>query len=323
MSKVQFKAIPKKFDNGSYLLLPATPADKITLNQFCDSIGQNYVTVTVNRQRGNKSYDQVKTIFALIDVRFFLKNNRRPTDTEQAKEYSELLWKYADREPVVEGSEETAPVSLSAMSKSQAAMFVSSIMAEIWEYMGNGLTDAMQIELKEIFEEFQSANGYGVGNPIDYDKDGNLLTMDEWRKKNHFSFASGVVTEDLQLHHIMTRNSKPQLADVAWNWIMLTDYEHNRIIHAKGGWQKFLELFPHCAPRIKNAYDMAHEMYPHEIQVALIKLGLIDEYSDEVTTESAEPNFETMEPVVKENLTTGLAEQALSTQEDKYKGDIF
>lgn len=311
MSKVQFKAIPKKFDNGCYLLLPATPADRILLNQFCDCIGQNYVTVTVNRNRGTKSYNEVKTIFALINIRFYLNNHRYPTDTEQAMEYSKLLWKYAEREPVAEGSEETAPISLSAMSKSQAAMFISAIIAEIYEYMGNGLNDAMQIELKEIFEEFQSANGYGVGNPNDYDKDGNLLSEEEWRAKNHFSFASGVVTEDLQLHHILSRGAHDAFRDCPWNWIMLTDYEHNRIIHAKGGWQKFLELFPHCAPRIKNAYDMAKEMYPHEIQVALIKLGLINEYSDSVE-ENTEPSFETMEPVVKENLTT-----------EKYEGDIF
>ena len=311
MSKIQFKAIPKKFDNGCYLLLPATPADRISLNQFCDCIGQNYVTVTVNRHRGTKSYDQVKTIFALINIRFYLKYHRYPTDTEQAREYSELLWLYAEREPVAEGSEETAPIPLSAMSKSQAAMFISAIIAEIYEYMGNGLNDAMQIELKEIFEEFQSANGYGVGNPNDYDKDGNLLSEEEWRTKNHFSFASGVVTEDLQLHHILGKKAHSAYRDCPWNWIMLTDYEHNRIIHAKGGWQKFLELFPHCAPRIKNAYDMAHEMYPHEIQVALIKLGLINEYSD-LVEENTEPSFETMEPVVKENLTT-----------DEYEGDIF
>ena len=309
MSKVQFKAIPKKFENGCYLLLPATPADRISLNQFCDGIGQNYVTVTVNRSRGTKSYDQVKTIFALINIRFYLKYNRYPTDTEQAREYSELLWKYAERVPVAEGSEETAPITLSAMSKSQAAMFISAIIAEIYEYMGNGLSDAMQIELKEIFEEFQSANGYGVGNPNDYDKDGNLLSEEEWRAKNHFSFASGVSDETLQLHHILSRGAHQAYEDKAWNWIMLTDYEHNRIIHAKGGWQKFLELFPHCAPRIKNAYDMAHELYPHEIQVALIKLGLIDEYSDEI---KEEPSFDNMEPVVKESLTT-----------EKYEGDIF
>ena len=321
MAKVSFRAIPHKFENGSYLLLPATKADRSILDQFSQSCEGKYLTVTVNYARGNKSYDQVKTIFALINIRFQIKNHRNPTDTEQAKEYSELLWKYADREPVP-NSDETAPISLSRMSKMQAAAFIGSIIAEIYEYAGDSLTDTQQVELKEIFEEFTAANAYGVGNPIDYDKEGNLLSMEEWREKNHFSFASGVDVENLQLHHIMTRNSKPQLAGVAWNWIMLTEEEHMRIIHAKGGWKKFILLFPHTAKRIKNAYDMAHEMYPREIQEAFIEIGLIDKNSDEITEESSGPSFDDMKPVVKDN-TESLAEQALSAQEDKYEGDIF
>ena len=324
MAKVSFRAIPKKFNNGSYLLIPATQLDKSCLNQFCDGVNNRYVTVTVNYARGTKSYDQVKTIFALINIRFQLEHYRNPTDTEQAFEYSKLLWKYAERGPVQEGSDELAPISLSRMSKSQAASFIGSIIADIYEYAGSSLTDTQQIELKEIFEEFTAANAYGVGNPIDYDKEGNLLSMDEWREKNHFSFASGVDTEDLQLHHILSRGAHKAYEDTAWNWIMLTEEEHMRIIHAKGGWKKFILIFPHTAKRIKNAYDMAHEMYPREIQEAFIEIGLIDKNSDEITEESTEPSFENMEPVVKENLTTeSLAEQALSAQEDKYKGDIF
>lgn len=317
MSKVSFRAIPKQFNNGSYLLIPATQLDKSCLNQFCENVNNRYVTVTVNYARGNKSYDQVKTIFALINIRFQLEHYRNPTDTEQAFEYSKLLWKYAERGPVQEGSDELAPISLSRMSKSQAAAFISAIIADIYEYAGDSLTDTQQIELKEIFEEFTAANAYGVGNPIDYDKEGNLLSMDEWREKNHFSFASGVDVEDLQLHHILSRGAHPQYENIAWNWIMLTEEEHMRIIHAKGGWKKFILIFPHTAKRIKNAYDMAHEMYPREIQEAFIEIGLIDKNSNEITEESAGPSFDDMQPVD----TSSLADQALS--ESKYEGDIF
>lgn len=323
MAKISFRAIPHKFNNGSYLLLPATIADRKILNQFSENVGEKYLTVTVNYARGNKSYDQVKTVFALIDIRFQLQYHRNPTDKEKAIIYSYLLNKYADRVPNPLNPEETVAVSLSEMSKSQAASFIGSIIADIYEYAGNTLTDTQQIELKEIFEEFAAANAYGVGNPIDYDKEGNLLSMEEWREKNHFSFASGVDVEDLQLHHILSRGAHPQYEDIAWNWIMLTEEEHMRIIHAKGGWKKFILIFPHTAKRIKNAYDMAHEMYPREIQEAFIEIGLIDKNSDEITEESAEPSFDDMKPVVKENFTTELAEQALSAQEDKYEGDIY
>lgn len=289
MSKICFKATPKKFNNGCYLLLPATPADREIVNQFSEHLMNKYVTVTVNQNRANKSYDQVKTVFALINLRFQLQYHRNPTDTEQAYVYSSFLWKYAERTPNPLNPEETTPISLSKMSRGQAASFISSIIADIYEYAGDAITDTQMVELKEIFEEFQAANGQGIGNPIDYDKDGNLLSMDEWRAKNNFSFASGVVTEDLQLHHILSRGAHKAFEDKAWNWIMLTEYEHMRIIHAKGGWQKFIELYPHCAPRIKNAYDMAHELYPHEIQVALIKIGLLKEY---ITNDDTEEEYQ-------------------------------
>lgn len=317
MSKVSFRAIPKQFNNGSYLLIPATQMDKSVLNAFSENVGQRYLTVTVNYARGNKSYDQVKTIFALIRIRFQLQYHRNPTDTEQAIVYSQFLWKYADRVPNPLNPEEMVPVSLSEMSKAQAAAFISAIIADIYEYAGDSLTDTQQIELKEIFEEFTAANAYGVGNPIDYDKEGNLLSMDEWREKNHFSFASGVDVENLQLHHILSRGAHPQYENIAWNWIMLTEEEHMRIIHAKGGWKKFILIFPHTAKRIKNAYDMAKEMYPREIQEAFIEIGLINKNSDEITEESAGPSFDDMQPID----TSSLADQALS--ESKYEGDIF
>ena len=323
MSNISFRAIPKKFANGSYLLLPATKADRNILDQFCTNCEGKYLTVTANYARGNKSYDQVKTIFALINLRFELQHHRKPTDTEQALVYSYLLNKYADRVPSPLNPEVTEAVPLSKMSKSQAASFISSIIADIYEFAGNTLTDTQQIELKEIFEEFSAGNAYGVGNPIDYDKEGNLLSMDEWREKNHFSFASGVDTEDLQLHHILSRGAHKAYEDMAWNWIMLTEEEHMRIIHAKGGWKKFILIFPHTAKRIKNAYDMAHEMYPREIQEAFIEIGLIDKYSEEVKEEPIDPSFDSMKPVEKDNSTTDLAEQALSAQNEEYTGDIF
>ena len=228
--------------------------------------------------------------------------------------------------------DEEVPIPLSQMSKSDAAIFISGIMADIYEYAGDDLVDTTAVELSQIFEEFHAANGYGVGNPLDYDENGNLLSEDKWREKNHFSFASGIIDDPtLQLHHILSRGAHDAFRDCAWNWIMLTDYEHNRIIHNSGGWTKFLEIYPHCAKRIKNAYDMAKEMYPHELQSVFIKLGLIDEYSNDIDEETKEePSFDNMEPVVKENLTTEpLAVQALKAaglvneDEQAYQGDIF
>lgn len=284
MGKISIRAIPHKFNNGSYLLLPATKADRTVLDTFCISTGNKYVTLTANYARANKSYDQVKTVFALINLRFKIQHHRTPTDTEQAMVYSYFLRKYADKVPNPMNPDVMEDVTLSMMSKAQAAAFISSIIADIYEYAGNTLTDTQQIELKEIFQEFQNSVCHGVGNPVDYDKDGNMLSEEEWRAKNHFSFASGVVTEDLQLHHILSRGGHEAFRDCSWNWIMLTDEEHNRIIHDKG-WKKFIDIFPHTAKRIKNAYDMAKELYPHDLQVAFIEHELIDEQSNDINKE--------------------------------------
>lgn len=312
MNKIVIRAVAKKFNNGSFLMLPATPADRITLNSFAESVGNKYVKIMLSEMRPNHSYDQVKTVFALINLRFFIKNHRYPTDTERAYEYSCLLWKYAAREPNPLTPDESAPVTLSKMSKSQAASFISGIIADIYEYSGDLMTDTQVVEVKEIFEEFLSAAGVEIGNPIDYDENGNMLSEEEWRKRNHFSFASGVVTEDLQLHHIIAR-AHPVSRDCSWNWMMLTDYEHNRLVHSKGGWQKFLMIYPHLANRVKNAFDMAHEIYPYEVQQALLKLGLIDEMCN---------NTEPGKDVVKDNLTTeSMADIALSDEKQAY--DIF
>lgn len=275
MAKVIFKAKACQFKNG-FLLLPATPSDKSVLQSFCQTAGDHYITVTANYSRANKSYDQCKTIFALINILFEQSKDRKPTQDEQALVYSRLLWKYADRIEDPLNPEETVPISLSQMDKYQAAHFINAIMNEIYENR-HGLSDGMEVDLKTIFEEFQRENNFGELNPIDYDKNGKLLNISEWRKKNNYSFASFVQNETLQLAHIMSRGSHPEYENCCWNWLMLTDYEHNRIQHSSGGgWYKLLTLYPHLAPRVKEAYDKGHELYPLDIQKALEELGLID-----------------------------------------------
>lgn len=277
MSKILFKAKIREFKNGC-LLLPATPADKRILDAFCRESMNSYITVTANHARGTKTYDQCKTVFALINLRFEINHNRKPTETEQAIEYSKLLWKYADRTEDPDDPENSIPVPLSQMNKIQAAHFISSIMAEIYEMTHGELSTYQEVELRQLFEEFHYATNCGDMNPIDYDTAGTELSEIEWRAKNHFSFASGVETEDLQLAHILSRGAHEAFRDCPWNWLMLTDYEHNQIQHSKGGWKKLLEMYPHLIPRVKNAYDKAHELYPHEIQVVLIKFGYLKEF---------------------------------------------
>lgn len=193
-----------KFQNGC-LLLPATNKDKILLNSFCESLGSRYARMTASFTRSNKSYDQVKTVFALVSILFECNYDRVPNSSELDRMYRDLLEEYGPREPSLLRQGETVAIPLSRMSKIQAAEFINALINLIMENCD--LSDKQQIDVKQIFEEFQS-NNFGAKNPTDYHKDGTMLTVEEWRKKNNFSFASGVkgtVENPLHLHHIVTK----------------------------------------------------------------------------------------------------------------------
>ncbi len=260
MNKICIRAFPKKFPNGSFLLLPATPAEKSSLDTFCATIGSNFVTVTINSSRRNKTYDQVKTVFALCSIIFQCMNEgRKPTSKENRKMYESLLREFADKEPDIRHPEEEVPVHLSEMSKIQAARFINSLIGLIVEYCD--LTDNQQVEVKELFQEFKKATSTGKGNPCDYDSDGNLLSVDDWCEINNVSMASGINDGTLEIAHIITKSAHPEYRNCVWNFLRLTHYEHLEIQHRKG-WKELLSIYPHLIPRVKAAYDLAHEVYP-------------------------------------------------------------
>lgn len=263
MSKVSFKAIVKQFQNGSFLLLPATPADRRVLDTFALSSKGNYVTVNASYSRANKTYNQCKTVFALISILFESNYNRKPNSDEREELYRELLEEYADKEPSLLHPNEEVPIPLSKMDIRQAADFINVLINLIVENCD--LSDRQQVDVKQIFEEFQLNNNVGKNNPIDFDKNGNYLSVDEWCKKNNISMASGINDGTLEIAHIITKSAHPEYRNCVWNFLRLTHYEHIEIQHRKG-WQEFLKLYPHLLPRVKNAYDMAHERYPFTME---------------------------------------------------------
>lgn len=260
MSKVVFKARPMQFKNGC-LLLPATPSDKIILNNFVKSCGSHYCTVTAQFAKSDKTYEQVKTVFALCSLIAEIKLKCKPTQYQVKKVYNEMLQMFAPREPDICNPSNTSPLHLSKMSTIQAAQFINSLINYILEYLGYELTEDLQVDLQFLFTEFKENEGFGEFNHIDYAPDGHLYTIDEWYENNNVSMASGVGGEDLQIAHIISKGAHPEYRDCTWNWLRLTHYEHNEIQHRKG-WKEFLSMFPHLIPRVKTAYDKAGERYP-------------------------------------------------------------
>ena len=310
MTKIIFKAKAMQFKNGC-LLLPASVKDRELLNSFCSSLGNRYATVTANFSKKNKSYDQVKTVFALCSLLFRINNDRYPTEQDTRRMYESLLEDFAPRVPDPLHPERTRPVHLSEMSKMEAAQFINAIFALIIENCD--LNDKDQITVRQLFTEFKEETSVGKGNPCDYDDEGNLLSIDEWCERNNVSMASGIDDGTLEIAHIITKSKRPDIRDCVWNFLRLTHYEHLEIQHRKG-WKELLSIYPHLIPRVKAAYDMAHELYPFTMTE---EFNALEEEKDE-------------ESVVKENLTTEpLAVQALKAaglvneNEQPYQGDIF
>lgn len=251
MSKVQFKARAMEFKNG-FLFLPATQADKTVVNTFCQTVGNKFINITAATTNSNKTFDQVKTVFALVDIMFESQEGRKPTSQEQDSLYRELLEEFGEREPCIRNPEKTMPVTLSRMSKIQAMKFIDSIIHELAESCD--LNNKQQIDVKEIFEEYQKERSTDIQDPIDYDENGNLLSVSEWAKRNNMSFATGL-TKNLDIAHIVTRGAAPQYKNCCWNFLRLTHEEH--MMQHQIGWNEFLQLYPHLRPRVTKAIAMA------------------------------------------------------------------
>lgn len=256
MDSIIIRTVPRKFTNG-YLLVPATVADKKTLDMMCQSVGDKTVRVSAEVSRSKKSYDQVKTVFGLIDIIFQIDHQRKPTEHEKALYYSYLLNQYGEKQVVsVSGQEPTEQaIGLSSMTKAQATRFISSLMAHICEHCE--LPDYLMNDMNELFERFTSHKGRMEVDFADTDDSGEYLSIDKWVKMNNCSHATGK-TECLEIAHIVSKGTAPQFRDCVWNFLRLTHDEHMEQ-HAKG-WDNFIKIYPHIKGRVDRAREMAGKL---------------------------------------------------------------
>lgn len=254
MKEMTIRAVARKFDAG-YLFVPATKADKQVMQMFCEESKGEYVTMDVTTSRKNKSYDQVKTVWALIELIYEVSFHVRPTKNQAASLYMELIMLYADRVPSLIHIGEMVPVTLSQMDKEQAVRFIQCLINHLCD-MGK-LSDIQESSLTEIFQSFEQMKGELEYDPVDKDSDGNWLTVEAWKMRNNHSFASGRVG-GLEVAHIVTRGSSPQNIESVWNLMLLTHEEHIEVQHGKG-WDVFLGIYPHLKARVNRARRMAEK----------------------------------------------------------------
>lgn len=253
MKKTRVKAIAKEFQNG-WLLLPATMSDKIELSNFCREAGERYINVTAEITGSHKTYDQCKTVFALIALIFEESEGYKPTQTETNHLYQDLLEVYAERRPSILNHNKSVPISLSEMTEGQAAKFINSLISHIVEYCD--LDKTQQITVQELFEQILIHRTGDALDAVDKDDYGQWLSIEEFKQRNPYSFASGKVG-DLDVAHIVARGANPGIEHCCWNVMMLTREEH-QWSHTVTE-QEFLSAYPHLTPRFERAKKLAAE----------------------------------------------------------------
>lgn len=256
MRKIAIRGIAHKFNNG-YLILPATPRDGKIMDEFCDAAGERYITMTASVQRGAKSFDQVRTVWALVSILCEALDGRKPDKYESQRIYQSLLDEYAEREVDLRHPERTIPITLSNMTIGQAARFIQSIINEVFTLVqfDDDVQGNLEVEVSEIFKQFEIHKGLLDKDPADYDDAGELLSVAQWCDTHTISQASGA-KENLEIAHIVSKGAAPQYRNLCWNFLRLTHYEHIEIQHRKG-WEELLNIYPHLIPRVKRAYQWA------------------------------------------------------------------
>lgn len=254
--KIRITAVAKQYNNG-WLFVPATRTDRDVMNQFCYENGDNYVTLVVNtRSKADKTYQQLKALFALVVIAWELDHNgSRPTEIEKGLQYNSFIQEYADRQPSLVNPSESVPITASMMSEGQMSRFIQSICNNVMEKMGQAPDSFIVVECKEVFEEFTSYKNNLDQDPTDVDEEGNYLTVEEWEKRHPASMADGT-TEAIETAHIMGKGTRPEFRYCVWNLMRLTHEQHIEIQHGKEGWEGLFSRFPF----LRGRYDRAMKL---------------------------------------------------------------
>lgn len=241
------------------VLRPVTATDKVLFSNFYEQSQNKYVNITLKNDKGTKTYDQLKTAWALIGLTFQAIHYRKPNSSERRAFGNELVQELGDKIPSLLHEGEETSVSMSEMSKKQMSNFIRNLVYNLAENcdFGDDLLKNAEISVKNIFLEWQTHKSTLDKDPDDYDDNGELLSMDEWRERHKISFASGV-GGPLELAHIVSKGADEMHRDCCWNALMLTPAEH-RMQHQKG-WNEFLKIYPHLRGRVERARRIAGKL---------------------------------------------------------------
>lgn len=251
MDICSIRAVLEKTDKG-YILRPVTKADQVLLNTFAQSEG--YIEARLRSTRKSHSYNQVKTVWALVSCIYESMNGSKPTASDARQTYEDLLEVFAEKRPSRLHPEELVPIHLSSMNIGQASRFIQALMNILSQSCD--LDIKMGTQVNELFIQWQEHQNSLKDDPNDYDKDGSLLSLEDFRLTHLVSLASGLGGE-LDMAHIISRSEAPELSGYAWNVMMLKREEHRK--QHEVGWEEFIKIFPHIKGRVERARLKARE----------------------------------------------------------------
>ena len=247
---------------GEYVVLKATCAkDNDLLSRFFRTKAEwekrnrkeFTVQTTLDLPYQRRTFRQNSAVWKLVTVIFENMEERKPDEDEKYALYLDLLDAYADKVPNrIKGG--TRPVHISEANSLEGSRFIDGLLHHL--AMECGLSCDAQATVQEVLYEWEAWRGGLERDPSDYADAGQTepLCEKEWRRRRVYSEASGR-GGDIVLHHIVTKGSNKAAEDKAWNWLALTNEEHQSL-HRLGD-EHFLSVYPHLRGRFERAERLA------------------------------------------------------------------
>lgn len=245
--------------NGEVVLNTLTRTDARNLLSFLEECKDKPLSVEIKDTSAGKTYEQLKTIYALSSIIYETMFFRRPTDSENHAFVNDLITSFGEKRVSILDPEKLVSIPLKELNKYQLSELIYKIANFLVEMCQ--LPPRLDIDVRELFIEWQDWRSSQRRDIADMNEEGNYLSLMEWKERNNFSFATGksAFYEPLEVAHIVSRGADKEDIDEVWNLMMLTHYEHIEIMHKKG-WNAFLRLYPHLRGRVERARELAGKL---------------------------------------------------------------
>lgn len=211
--------------------------------------GKEFFQGRFSTLKEHRTYDQLNTVWKLVEVIFQSQEGRKPTKEEKETLYEDLKAEYADKRASTVNPNVLVPVGMSKADTVSAARFIQNLLNVLADMCD--LDNELGTSVRAILTEWSNWRGSLEVDPLDN------CTESEWYEMHRVSEASGL-GGIIDKCHIVSRGADESSIDCPWNWVALTREEH-REQHQKG-WVFFLNKYPHLKNRVERARKIAGKL---------------------------------------------------------------